>query len=65
MKGATKVFITLGQIFQFWWIFPIIYGAKIKRKLNNNEPITTGQKVVVLLFVNMIAGILLLAGADK
>ncbi len=64
MKGVTKFFITLGQIFGFWWIFPIIYGAKIKRRLNNNEPITVGQKIVVLLFVNMIAGILLLANPN-
>lgn len=64
MKGATKVFITLGQIFGFWWVFPIIYGSKIKKMLDNNEKITVGQKVIVLIFVNTVAGILLLANPN-
>lgn len=59
MKTAAKVFIIIGMIVGCWTILPIIFGAIALSKMKKNE-LTTGWKVCVLLFVNMIAGILLL-----
>lgn len=59
MKTAAKVFIILGMIAGCWTILPLIFGAIALSKLNKNQ-MTTGWKVVTLLFVNLIAGILLL-----
>ena len=59
-----KVFLILGCIgcgallIPLAWCIPIT--VSIFRKLNSGEEIGTGLKVCALLFVNMIAGILLL-----
>lgn len=59
MKTAAKVFIIIGMITGFYLILPIIFGAIALSKLNKNQ-LTTGWKVVVLIFVSVIGGILLL-----
>ena len=59
MKTAAKVFIWIGIIVGFWSILPLIFGIIALNKMKKNE-LTTGWKVCVLLFVNLIAGILLL-----
>lgn len=59
MKTAAKIFIIIGMIAGFWSILPLIFGAIALSKMKNNQ-LTTGWKVCVLLFVNLIAGILLL-----
>lgn len=59
MKTAAKVFIILSMIAGFWMIYPLVLGIIAIKKINN-DTITTGWAVVVLLFVNLIAGILLL-----
>ena len=59
MKTAAKVFIWIGIIVGFWSILPLIFGIIALNKMKKNE-LTTGWKVCVLLFVNVIAGILLL-----
>lgn len=59
MKVAAKVFTIIGMIVGFWYILPIIFGAITLKKLNTGE-MSTGWKVCVLLFVNIVAGILLL-----
>ncbi len=64
MKGVAKVFIWIGMICGFWTILPIIFGVMTLKKLNNGTPLTTADKVLTLLFVNMIAGILLLVDKD-
>lgn len=60
MKQAVKVFTIIGMVCGFWWIAPIIIGKKTLNKLNNNIPLTTGNKVCLLIFVNTVAGILAL-----
>lgn len=60
MRGAQKAFIIIGMIFGFWYILPLIFGIKTLNRLKAGEKLTTGNKVCVLLFVNTIAGILLL-----
>ena len=59
MKTVAKVFIIIGMIVGFWSVLPLIFGAIALSKLKNNK-MTTGWKIVTLLFVNLIAGILLL-----
>ncbi len=64
MVTVIKVFLILGCIgfgallIPLAWCIPIT--VSIFRKLNSGEEIGTGLKVCALLFVNMIAGILLL-----
>lgn len=59
MTIASKVLIILTMIACFWLIFPLVLGIIALKKINTNT-MTTGWAVVVLLFVNTIAGILLL-----
>ena len=59
MKTVAKIFIIIGMIVGFWSVLPLIFGAIALKKLKNNE-MTTGWAVCTLLFVNVVAGILLL-----
>ncbi|MBR7132673.1 MAG: hypothetical protein IKD04_03990 [Clostridia bacterium] len=59
MKTAAKIFIIIGMIVGFWYILPLIFGGIALSKMKKNE-LTTGWKICVLLFVNILAGILLL-----
>lgn len=68
MKLAAKILIIIGMVCQFYLIFPLILGAIALKKLNKAEKkadFSTGWSVVVLLFVNVIAGILLLVMKDE
>ena len=60
MKKTAKVFIIIGMIVGFWMVVPIIIGAKNLKRIANDEPLTVGSKVIILLFVSTIAGIILL-----
>lgn len=60
MKKVARVFIIIGMIFGFWMVFPIIIGKKNLHRIDNNIPLTVKNKVIVLLFVNTLAGIFLL-----
>ena len=67
MKLAAKIFIIIGMVCQFYLIYPIILGAIALKKLNaaqKKEDFSTVWSVVTLLFVNLIAGILLLVMKD-
>ena len=59
-----KVFMIIGCIATGWTLIPLIWlipmTVHVFKKLDNNEPISTGVKVCVLLFCNIIAGIILL-----
>ena len=65
---ASKIFLVLGCIAQCWLILPLAWCLPITialwSKMNNNYPVSTGLKVCALLFVNTIAGILLLCRDD-
>ncbi|MBE6577535.1 MAG: hypothetical protein E7653_05305 [Ruminococcaceae bacterium] len=68
MKTVAKVFIILGMIFQCWLIFPLVLGFIALKKLKNAQSradFSIGFSVVVLLLVNLIAGIVLLCMKDK
>ena len=61
---VAKIFMILGCIATGWLLIPLIWTIPLTvhvfKKLEKNEPIGTGVKVCSLLFVNLIAGILLL-----
>jgi len=63
MKVAAKVFIIIGMIVGFWMVLPIIFGAITLKKLGNGT-LTTGWKVVCLIFVSLLGGIFLLCSKD-
>lgn len=58
MKTAIKVFMIIGMVCGFWTILPLIFGFIYLKKINNGETLTTVDKVLMLLFVNLVAGIL-------
>ena len=64
MKTAAKIFIIIGMIVGFWSILPLIFGFSALKKIKNDE-VTVGTGVLTLIFVNVIAGILLLVSAKK
>lgn len=45
------------------WCIPMI--IKVKRSMDTGEPLSTGFKVCTLLFVNLIAGVLLLCDNNQ
>lgn len=59
MKTAAKVFMIIGMVCGFWCVLPLVFGIIGIKKLNNGE-MTTGWKVVTLIFVSLVGGILLL-----
>ena len=68
MKLAAKIFLIIGTVFQCFLIYPLSLGIIAIKKLNaaqKKEDFSTGWAVVVLLFVNLIAGILLLMMKDE
>lgn len=66
---AAKIFLIIGCIAIGWMIIPLAWllpiTISIFNKLNRGEPIGTGLKVCALLFVNTIAGILLLCRSEN
>lgn len=70
MKTAIRVFMILGIISgAFCFLIPLIWcipmNNKVNKYLDGQESMSTGYKVCVLLFVNTIAGILLLTQSDN
>lgn len=63
MQTFAKVLIIISMILGCWMILPLVLGIIALNKMKKNE-MTTGWKVVVLLFVNAIAGIILLCCKD-
>lgn len=66
---AAKIFLIIGCIAQGWLLLPLAWTLPITisicNKMKSGEQISTGLKVCALLFVNTIAGILLLCRSDK
>ena len=68
MKTVIKIFMIIGVISNAFLLIPLIWCIpmynRVNKYLNGEETISTGYKVCVLLFVNLIAGILLLIQND-
>ncbi len=66
---ASKIFLIIGCIAQGWLLLPLAWCLPITisvcKKMKRGEPVGTGLKVCALLFVNTIAGILLLCRSDE
>ena len=66
---ASKIFLILACIGQGFLILPLAWCLPITisicNRMKRNEPVGTGLKVCALLFVNLIAGILLLCRSDE
>ena len=64
LKTAAKVLLIIGTVIQGFYLVPLLWCLPMTisyfRKVKNNEEITSGFKVCVLLFVNAVAGILML-----
>ena len=64
MKTAAKVFIIIGMVVGCWSILPLIFGIIALKKMKTEKP-STGLSVCVLLFCNLIGGILLLCSKPE
>ncbi len=66
---ASKIFLILGCVFQGWLLIPLAWCLPITisicGRMKRGEAVGTGLKVCSLLFVNLIAGILLLCRSDE
>ena len=64
-----KIFLIFGCIVQGWMLLPLAWCLPITISIFNcrrdNRPVSTGLKVCALLFVNLIAGIVLLCTDDN
>ena len=62
MKTAAKVFNILSIIFGFYLIYPLVLGIIANKKLDECKDIKSIHSwgIVVLLFVNLISGIIML-----
>ena len=64
MKTAAKIFIWIGMIVGFWTILPLVFGIIALKQMKTQKP-STGIRVCVLLFVNLLGGIFLLCSKDE
>lgn len=67
MKTAAKVFIIIGMVCGFWTILPLIFGIMGLKKLKTatrKEELTV-TAILVLIFCNLIGGILMLCLKDQ
>lgn len=62
MVKTTRIFLIIGMIFTFYLIFPLILGIISLKKLNNSDSVEEIRSwgIITLLFVNIVAGILML-----
>ena len=68
LKVVAKVLMIISTIINAFAIIPLLWcipmTISLSKKMESGEKVTTGFKVCVLLFVNMISGILLLCDND-
>ena len=66
---AAKILMIISCVMTGWLLIPLAWNIPmtilVSNKLKNHQPIETGLKVCVLLFSNMISGILLLCMKDE
>lgn len=64
LQTIAKVFMILGCIFNAFWIISLVWTIPMTTsytsKINSGESVGVGFKICSLLFVNLIAGILML-----
>ncbi len=66
---VAKILMIITCVFTGFYIIPLCWTipmtVSLSKKLKNNQPISVGFKICILLFVNTIAGILLLCMKDN
>lgn len=67
MKQVAKIFIIIGMIVGFLAIIPLIVGIPALKRLDESKSKAElgSYPVLVLLFVNIIAGIIMLVMKDE
>ena len=59
-----KIFMVIGCVASGWTLIPLLWTipmtVHVFKRLDAREPIGVGFKICVLLFVNLVAGIMLL-----
>ena len=68
LKTVAKVFMIISTVIMGLYIIPLAWCLPMtlsySRKIRDGEPVSTGFKVCCLLFVNIVAGILMLCDHD-
>lgn len=68
LKTACKILMILSTVALAWGIIPLAWCIPMTisycRKIKNNEEVSMGFKICTLLFVNVVAGILMLCDND-
>ena len=63
-----KIFMVIGCVVTGWAIIPLLWTIPLTmhvwRKLSDDEPISIAVKICSLLFVNIVAGIMLLCMSE-
>ena len=67
MKTAAKIFIIIGMIAGCWYILPLIFGFIALNKMKNakSKSELTVPAILVILFCNIIGGVLMLCIPDS
>ena len=70
LATTAKVFMVIGCVISaFYWIIPLAWTIPMTviyfKKIKNGEQISTAFKVCSLLFVNKVAGILMLCDKEQ
>jgi len=68
LKTAAKIFMIISCIVMGFWLIPLTWTIPMTtsycNKIKNGQPVSVGFKICTLLFVNVIAGILMLCDKD-
>ena len=69
LKTIAKIFMILGCIAYGWCLIPLCWTIPMTvhyfNSVKNNQPVGLGFKVCSLLFVNLVAGILMLCDNEQ
>ena len=67
-ENGAKIFMIISTVVLGFYLIPLAWCIPMTisyfKKVQNNEPVSTGFKVCSLLFVNTVAGILMLCDKD-
>lgn len=68
LKTVAKILMIISTVAYGFTLLPLAWMLPMTitycKKVKNNQPISTGFKVCILIFVNLISGVLLLCDND-
>ncbi len=65
LRTIAKIFMVLGCVSSGWCLFPLIWTIPMTIRYFSGAKVSTGFKVCSLLFVNMVAGIIMLCDSEQ